>query len=632
MKKRKLSVRRKIISFFIFLLFLNYLVKVPCSGQLSERREFKIKRISSSPQIDGLLNDPCWQGASRTGNFVQLEPNKGEEATEKTEVFAAYDDQFLYIAFYCYDSFPEKIVAKITQRDQALDRDDMVQVFLDTYCDRRTGYFFFTNPLGTQADGKISDDGRVSDHSWDEYWLSAAQIVEDGWTAEIAIPFEILKYRKGKDQIWGVNFGRNLPRKLEKSLWSEVESWFRVSQYGNLTGLDLEKGAKKYGIVPYLMGRFEEEKLPEKEFGMDIRYSLTSNLSANITINPDFATVETDEEQVNLTRFELHLPEKRQFFQEGLELFRTRINSFYTRRISDIKYGIKLFGKLGAFNLAFLNAQTYPMEDNPETEKDESMESANYSALRLKKDIFKSSTIGFTLANRLIKGQNTGSINFDLTHYFSRTVRLTGQYVQSWSPEIKSKAYGYFLRLARDTSTTHYHLRFTELGENFADNVNATGFVVDDDRLELDSNVSHRVWIKKGIEYIQWRSNYNIYWGHNKTLRSKNIFQSLSAELKNKFSFGLDYVYDYKLYEKSFQNNLYGIRIGYNTREWENIEIYYRWGRNFDTYVHFYQIKAAKKITEKFSLEYQLTRLNEDPDIYQKSTWINILKSNYYFT
>ena len=321
-------------------------------------------KIGESITIDGALNEPVWESAPEATDFIQFEPHKGEPALFKTTVKILYDKDYIYIGFICYDGEPDKIAAQLTKRDSDVRSDDSVFVLLDTFHDRRSCYFFGTNLLGTQFDGRFIDNGRTQDDTWDGIWKTASRKTESGWTAELAVALRSLKFNPGEDRSWGLNLGRRVPRTLESSFWAgPLENFSKVSQYGDLAGLDLTRSEKKTMIIPYLITKAEEGKKSEFDAGVDVRYAFSQAVSGNLTLNPDFATVEADEEQVNLTRYELRLPEKRNFFLEGSEIYQQRIRLFYSRRISDIYGGAKVYGKVGGYEFSALTAQTKKLEE-----------------------------------------------------------------------------------------------------------------------------------------------------------------------------------------------------------------------------------------------------------------------------
>lgn len=358
--------------------------------------------------------------------------------------------------------------------------------------------------------------------------------------------------------------------------------------------------------------------------GVDARYRFSQGISGILTVNPDFATVEADQEQVNLTRFELNLPEKRKFFLEDTQLYQQRIRLFYSRRIADIYGGAKVYAKAETFELSGMNVQA------KEAELGEG--SANFATLRAKRNVMGSSTIGVLAANRYANGANTGTVGLDTALYFTDTFSFTGQLAGSYGRG-KPSDLAFFLRPSYDTSTFHTHLRYTFLGEHFGDNANAVGFVPDDNRRELDSAITKAFWLNNDfLERIDYKSNYNIYWGTDDTLRSWEVWQSLTFDLQNKLSFTTRYDREYKLFEKDFDNERTLFEVGYNTREWQSMSVSYQYGRNFDSDFTLWQALLRQNATKDLSVEYELSKLQLNPDPEEESTWIHVIRATQSFT
>ncbi len=624
---RVLKITMKKILFILIIFLISSLLVF---SQEETKETFGLK-IDESIKVDGFLDEPVWEKATEISDFIQFEPERGKPASLKTIVKIFYDEDSIYFGFICYDHQPEKIAAQITKRDADIHNDDAVIVFLDTFHDRRNCYYFVTNLLGTQLDGRITENGRTNETTWDGIWKSAGQNTDFGWSAEIAVDLSSLKYEPGKEKTWGLNLGRTIPRVLEESFWAgPLESSQKVSQFGILKGLDLRTSEKKVQVIPYIISKIEEGESSELEGGVDVRYAFSQMVSGNLTVNPDFATVEADQEEINLTRFELNLPEKRNFFLEGSEIYRQRIRLFYSKRISDIYGGVKIYGKSGGYEFSGLNAQT--KKDQLKGE-----ESANFTVLRLKKDVMKSSTIGFLAANKLVGGKNKGTAGIDTSLYFTDTFKFTGQFALSYG-DYNNNNIAFFLRPSYDSATFHIHLRYTQLGTRFRDNANEVGFIRDDNRRELDSRIEKIFWLKKwGFDRIEYNSNYNIYWGMNGTLRSWKIDEELTFDLKNKFSLNIEHTQEFKgrddeFFEKDFRNHETEIGLGYNTREWQHARISYGFGRNFDSDFQLVEGGLNYKITLDFSLQYSLTRVIFEPDPEGETTWIHVIRATNYFT
>jgi hypothetical protein len=608
---------------------LTILAQFLLIGPAEAAFELKAARASAPIQVDGRLEEDEWKDAVRIGDFLQFQPRPGEAAREATEAYFFYDDAYLYFGFRCYDSQPSRITAQLNRRDSDLFDDDAVIVVIDTFHDSRSGYFFGTNLLGTQSDGRITDNGRVVQFTWDATWLSAADRFEEGWTAEMAIPLVHLRFQPGDEMTWGLNVGRSCRRILETSFWAgPLEHQFRISQYGTLSGLNLEAAQRKYQLIPYALGKYEDEIGSDYSAGLDFRYAITPENVASVTINPDFAIIEADQEEINLTRFELALPEKRQFFLEDNERYRQRIRTFYSRRIGDIKGGGRILGRRGSWQYAFLTAQSEPTVPT----QDETLESGNYSVLRVERDLWKGSTLSFMAGNRYLDNINRGSVGLDASLFFTDTFRFTGQLVRSHGPE-EGGRWAFFVRPSRDTATSHVHFRYTHLGDSFGDHVNAIGFIRDDDRREMDSAFRKQFWFREGfLEGIEYNSNYNIYWSQKNVLRSYQIDQRVEAQFRNRWSTEYSFRYEYKLFEKDFYNYGHEIEVGYNTREWQSVSASYEFGRNFDLDFKLLGASFRRKFTDQLAFEYELSRLWLDPDPENDSTIIHVIRAEQNFT
>lgn len=582
-------------------------------------------KFPSAPIIDGRLDEEVWQLAEPVEGFIQIYPEFGKPSPVRTIVRFGYDGDAIYVGVYCFDPEPSRISAATTKRDGDMGQDDAICVMFDTFDDDRNGYYFCTNTLDTQSDGRLADNGRSEDASWDAAWQCATARMEDGWSTEFAIPFRIMKFRAEEQVTWGVNVARSYPRRLEISTWAgPLENLWRISSYGDLQGLDLKIKSKRYEIIPYALAQVQEGEDTDAQAGVDIRYRLTSNLGADITINPDFATIEADVEQVNLTRFELQIAEKRPFFLEGREMFQQRVKQFYSRRIGEIPWGSKLTGQAGGWDMAILAAQS-DLENGTQGD-------ATFTVLRGKRGVLGgSSNVGFLAANRRLAGENQGSVGLDTTLFFTDTLGMTAQLVRAHGPE-NNGALAWFIRPAYDSPTHHFHVRYSNWDEGLMDNMNAVGFVRDDNRKEFDTNLTHTFWLESwGLEKIETSTNYNRYWSQKGVLRSWELDSDLEVTLRNKWGFEISYFDEFKRYEKDFRNYRTTYEISYDTRTGRSVHASVSFGRNFDSDLQMIHAGAHLKITDALSVNYGLTKLWLDPDPENESTWIHVIRSNYYF-
>jgi len=258
---------------------LAFLVLVASASPAPAQFVIQATPTMTPPVIDGVIADGEWADAAVAAGFVQYEPQRGEPSPFRTEALLLYDAERLYVAFRAWD--PEPLTAQLTQRDAQLDRDDAVAVMIDTFADRQTAYVFAVNVLGTQADARVADDGRTTDFNWDAPWRAAASRTAWGWTAELSVRFSAIKFVAGTDRTWGINFARSRRRSLELSHWAgPLEQPYRVSQFGQLTGLTLAAPGRRQQIIPYGLTRVQERLAPDWDAGVDARYALTSQLAA----------------------------------------------------------------------------------------------------------------------------------------------------------------------------------------------------------------------------------------------------------------------------------------------------------------------------------------------------------------
>ena len=390
-------------------------------------------KLTAPLDYDGRLDDPVYAENEPFGDFIQVVPSLGELATERTDVWVLYDDRNIYVSARVHDQAPpDQWVANELRRDTSqLRNNDHIGVGFDTFYDRRSAFMFYVNPLGGFSDYSVVDEGSPNT-DWNPVWTSRTGRFEGGWTVEIAIPFRSLRYTSGSDMIWGFQLRRSIRRKNEWAYLSPVpqnlagpQALNRVSSYGTLVGLDLPEASRNMEIKPYALSRLTTDNVrvpavrrdAEALFGGDFKYGVTANLTADVTVNTDFAQVEVDEQQVNLTRFSLFLPEKRDFFLEGRGNFdfgrggagggfsQTGSDTptmFYSRRIGlnrnrviPIDLGGRLTGKAGKWGIGVVNIQAGE-EDTSATD------STNFTVLRVKRDVLRRSTIGAIYTNRSV--------------------------------------------------------------------------------------------------------------------------------------------------------------------------------------------------------------------------------------
>ena len=340
-----------------------------------------IPKIEEVPQIDGKLDDDCWAKAALAKDFRQRRPVEGASATEKTEVRICRDEKVLYIGVRCFDSQPDKIRAGVMQRDAPVKGDDYFFILLDPFKRSREGYYFRTNPNGAKGEALINSDMRKPNMDWDTIWEVRSHRDELGWTAEFAIPFRSIPFDSSSDE-WRIDFGRWFSRNQERSRWvgfTRNRQWFSLEEAGRIDGLLGVESGKGIDFKPYLSSKWTSEKsIDDYEFdaGFDLFYRMTPSLTSTFTYNTDFAETEVDQQKVNLTRFPLFYPEKRDFFLEGAEHFSfggidKSPLAFHSRTIGlsteggkiDVVGGAKITGRYGPLGIGMLGMRLDDYED-----------------------------------------------------------------------------------------------------------------------------------------------------------------------------------------------------------------------------------------------------------------------------
>jgi hypothetical protein len=466
----------------------------------TERPIVRAMKVEKAPKIDGVLDEAVWEAVPKLDSFTQQEPRIGEAATERTEVAVAYDSRHLYISVHAYDSDPSGIVATEMRRDSdRLMDEDNFQVLLDTFNDRRNGYIFVTTPLGAKLEEQIADEGEGGgrgtnsniNRNWDGVWEAAARITPDGWTAEIAIPATTLRFIPKDDQVWGINFQRNIRRKNEQVFWAPIPKAYgltRVSLAGQVTGLaSLSQGADMR-IKPFAVaGVRDRQTAPDvggdsaiRDVGLDARYGVTPGVNLDVTVNTDFAQVEVDEQQVNLTRFNLLFPEKRDFFLENAGLFQmgtgtaftstaVETDLFFTRRIglSDdgqpipILAGARLAGKAGKNAVGLIDIQTDDYFSRP---------GENFLVGRVSRDVLSRSRIGAILVNKESGG---GSARYNRTFgadaniALGKNTQVNSFIAKTSTPGRDGRDMSYYGRIAYRDPSWNLYLNYLDVQENF---------------------------------------------------------------------------------------------------------------------------------------------------------------------
>lgn len=482
-------------------LFLITLLNAIAASTYAElgTKQIKAYRTYQSIEIDGDLTEADWQHAEPMNEFIQVEPNEGENITETTELRILYDDENIYFGFTCHDSDMSKLIANEMRRDaRDLHENDNVFVLLDTYNDKRSGFFFRLNPLGAIQDRAITNSGDTMNTDWDAVVECKSKINDSYWTAELSIPFSQLRFEKNDPMTWGINAGRGIARHQEEGIWTPVpasyggRAKYRTAHVGSLVGLEGIAPSRNLEILPYILPGITQvsdddatlQTTREFKLGFDAKYGITSNLTADLTLNTDFAQVEADEEQVNLTRFSLFFPEKRPFFLEGAGLFdfgvpRTSFRRpppmllFYSRRIGlaegnaiPIIFGGKTSGKVGSYGVGFLNVLTDKFHDDTEDDPID-IPRTNYSVVRITKDIASGSRMGMILVNKdEIENYNRAG-GFDFEYRPNDSLDVRGLWSRTFEPDASGQNNAWYIGSNWRSRYFRVEGSYTDIGEDF---------------------------------------------------------------------------------------------------------------------------------------------------------------------
>ena len=443
-------MKDKVFLWWVAVLVLGFLSQTSLAQDTD--RKLTALYIESPIVLDGNLDEAAWSLAEVATDFTQNDPKMGEPATERTEVRILYDDENFYLGVYCYDSAGKEgpIVTQVS-RDFSPREGDHFTFIVDTFDDNRNGVVFGTNPRGAKREGQMSEDGGRSNYDWDSIWEVKSKITDAGWQAEFSIPFRTLRFPNTEQQVWGVNFSRRMRRKDESVHWSPIPRPYRLSRTsraGELSGITGIRQGRNLYLKPYASAPFVRRRGDDVDFtpdvGFDLKYAVTPSLALDVTVNTDFAQVEADQQQINLTRFPLFFPEKREFFLENAATFQVRrvgqgtrgrsrdLIAFFSRRIGlsqgrlvTILGGGRLTGKAGRYRLGFLSIQTDEFAEIPST---------NFTVARVRRDILHNSDLGGIFISKQGGGEHNRTYGLDSRLHFFRYLEIASFFLKTDTP------------------------------------------------------------------------------------------------------------------------------------------------------------------------------------------------------
>jgi hypothetical protein len=563
----------KALGFFaVMLLASTAAAQTRVAAEASQKR-LSAKKTSVAPVIDGNLDEAAWAGVEPLTDFVQAEPLEGMPATEQTEVRLLYDDKMVYIGVICHDADPSRIVTTDSRRDSGLDSMDSFRMIFDTYHDRQNGFIFGTNVTGIEYDAQVRNEGESLrtgppgglgggnaggsgagvNVNWDASWEVKTQLTETGWNAEFAIPLRTLRYGP-PPQVWGINFTRNIQHKRETVYWSPISRIYtlsRLSSAGELRDLDVP-APRDFKLMPYTIGSVNRNFVgliatdKRADWGIDGKIGVASSMTLDLTYNTDFAQVEVDEQQINLTRFNLLFPEKRPFFLENRGLFAVgksgEVDLFFSRRIGigdngefvPIQGGARLTGNTNGINVGVLNMQTERVDLTP---------SNNFSAVRLSKDLRNRSSLGGIFVNRTATGETGGrdswnrSYGLDGRLGIGEEVTVSGFVAKTQTPGLSSRDHAYSSAFEYRRRAYNWNFSYTEVGDDFNPEV---GF--------LERPDGYRQWTGGYFQNIrndglagagirEWRPHvsYEGFWGFDGLLETATLHIDNAWDFENGF-------------------------------------------------------------------------------------------------
>ena len=510
-------------------------VRAQAPPEAPGRVTIRAHRLPEALDFDGRIDEAIYTTFAPVTDFVQQLPDEGAVATERTEVWIFFDDDNVYVSMRAWDSQPARIVANELRRDNRnISQNDNFAVVFDTFNNGRNGFFFQTNPLGALRDQEFTNEGNPN-ADWNTVWDVNTSRFEQGWTLEMEIPFKSLRYNGSGPQQWGINLRRVVVWKDEVSYLSGVPAAygrpgvFNISFAGAIVGLETPEQSMNLEVKPYAISALTTNLAAAEPFsdrwdseaGFDVKYGLTGGLIADLTYNTDFAQVEADEQQINLTRFSLFFPEKREFFLEGRGIFAFGIPPgtakpdvpvmFFSRRIGlsqrqsvPVDFGARVTGRAGPFSVGALNVQT---DDAPSA----GAVSTNFSVLRLRRDILNRSSVGVIATRRAPSTADRGTntlVGVDASFLFLRYLGINGYYAGTQTRGAAGEDASYRAQVAYRGDRYGFDLDHVTVGDAFNPEV---GFLRRQDfqRSSAQARFSPRPQSIQAIRRLVWEANFD---------------------------------------------------------------------------------------------------------------------------
>jgi len=631
------------------------ILAVAAVAAVADAREITAARVTSPPVIDGRLDDPCWVQAVPSSDFRNLRAELAP-ATQQTIVRLCYDARMLYVAIDCLEDDVAGISAAIAQRDapDIPEEDDCVAIALDTFRDSRSSYAFLVSALGTKRDVHASECGRSRDVGWNAVWDVAVATLSDRWTAELAIPFSALRWAAGDSMVWGVDFARVEMPHREYSLWNGTQGEFLdPTGFGTLLGLSgIERGAG-LELLPFILGKYDTSGLYDYPFepgdadrsvhgdaGLDVEYAPTAYVTVNGTVNPDFAQIEADPNQINLGGNEIWLEERRPFFSENADLFQMPLRLLYTRRMEDIVAGGKVTGKTGAASFAalYVRSNDLPRDEygdalTDSTGQELAPEASDYAAFVYRQDLFGSATAGAYAATRERENgySRVGAVMAGASPV--QCMRVNAIAARTYDSGDLGDDEAYALSWSYDSPGTNSEGTVQYVGDSFAPEV---GFVPANSRGTLGGEghlwkrlTTDAAWLEE-VEFCGWAGRYDTpdgpvqtSWAGGETAFHLPIGCVVGLEYNNSYN-----VRDYADYPRASVMSLY-VYTGRDS--WSGVVASAEFGDfHHSDYLELHagaRVQPVRKLTIETDVRGVTLREYEDLD-----WWVGELRANYMFS
>jgi len=649
-----------------------------------DRATVRAIKLNAPLVLDGKLDEAVYQDYQPFGDFVQVVPVAGNPSSERTDVWITYDENNIYLTCRCWDSSPpdEWVINEYRRDTDGIRNNDHFGVMFDTFYDRRNGLVFYANTLGARADYAVVDEGSPN-KDWNPVWDAVGGQFEGGWVIEMAIPFKSLRYRSGADQMWGLQLRRSVIRNNEWTYLNPVPAFLsgpqgmnRISSGGTLVGLDLPAAGSNLELKPYAIGNLRTNRLTDPvvnndvtgDVGVDLKYGITANLTADLTFNTDFAQVEIDEQQVNLTRFNLFFPEKREFFLEGRGVFDfgtggsggfrpgrsfgrgggDRPTLFYSRRIGldrgevlPIDLGGRVTGKVGPFNVGLVNIQTGGIQPA-------GIESTNFSVVRLKRDILGRSSIGAIFTNRSVSVRGDGSnrvFGVDGSFGITQDLQAGAYWARSETPSLTGGNESYQMALSHTGDLYGGSLSHLKVGEDFNPEV---GFVRRTDFVKKTGSLrfSPRPSGIEAIRKVTWEAGVEHFDDGVGLMQSRRQTARFDVEMENADRWSIEGIREFERIDDLFpisrdQNIPVGRytftsqRVSYTggPQRWMSGNISYQWGDFYHGSLRSLSISRGRAvISNHLSLEPGVSYNLLDLPGGEETQAVFRLRSDYAFT